>query len=182
MKTFKEIMELTSDIPANFHDGTFEMLGKYIPTLPAGEFLEFGTGLAKATCTIALLNPHLIITTFDTAEPYNFADYNAHIEETLKSHGVTQYVNHFIANSLELRIATIQFVGMYIDSGHSYELTLAELNRWVPSVKKGGIIILDDYLDTKVDVRQAVDEYVKENPNKVKVLEDTYMGFVMQKL
>lgn len=180
MKSYEELQKLTSDIPANYHDGTFEMLYKYLPQCPAGEYLDFGTGLAKSVCFTALLRPDLKITTFDNAVPYNFPDYNEQIERTLQSHGVTG-VTHFVGDSMRVELPQL-FEGMYIDSGHSYDLTLAELIRWVPRVKVGGIIILDDYLDDRVEVKKAADDYVKANTDKVKVLEDTKMGFVMQRI
>jgi len=180
MGTFEELMQLISDIPANYHEETFRMLYKYIPTLPEGEFLEFGTGLAKATCMIALCNPKLKITTFDTAIPYNYPDYNEQIKQTLEKHGITENVNHFIANSLEYE-TDLEFVGMNIDSGHSYELTLAELKRWMPKVKKGGIVFNDDYLDNRVKVKKELDEYLIEHESEWEVLNNG-MCLVMQKV
>jgi hypothetical protein len=179
MKTYEELMKITSDIPANFHDGTFEMLYKYMKDLPEGDYLDFGTGLAKSVIFTALLNPKLRITTFDTALPYNFIDYNKAMEESMNLHGVYG-VNHFMADSLKL-VWDTELVGMYIDSGHRYEETLKELQIWIPWVKKNGIIILDDYLDDRVDVKRAADEYIESNKDKVKVLEYK-MGLVMQKL
>lgn len=180
MRTFEELMHYLDDIPANYWNNTFEMLYKYVPTLPTGEFLEFGTGLARATCMIALCNPDLKITTFDTAEPYNFEDYNAHIEETLQKHGVTQNVNHFIADSLEVKTDK-EFVGINIDSGHSYDLTSKELLVWTPKLKKNGLVFLDDYLDDRVEVKAAVDNFLGTYGDEWEIL-NNQMCFVMKKL
>jgi hypothetical protein len=180
MKTYEELQQLTSDIPSNYHDGTFLMLYKYIPILPKGEFVEFGTGLGKSVIFNALLNPLLSITTFDTAIPYRIEGYNERIEDTFRKHGVSD-IAHFIADSLIVPWSK-ELVGMYLDSGHQYELTLKEMERWIPFVKQHGIIILDDYLDNRVEVKKAADEYIEKNKDKVKVLEDKYMGLVLQKL
>lgn len=180
MKPFEELMHFLSDIPANYHEDTFRQLYHYIPTLPEGEFLEFGTGLAKATCMIAIRNSKLKITTFDTGDPYDVLDYNGFIENILRAHGINQNVHHFIGNSLEVELNK-EFVGLNIDSGHSYTLTLAELERWVPKVKQGGIIFLDDYRDDRVEVKKAVDEFMQDYGDDFEVLSDN-MCFVMKKL
>lgn len=181
MKTYKELTQLVSDIPANYHDDTFELLCRYIPQLPAGDFLEFGTGLARATVFIAHLNPDLKITTFDNAVPYNYPDYDAHIEKTLKDHGVdTSRVNHFIADSLVYEDPRM-FVGMNIDSGHTYDLTYKELVKWGPRVKSGGFIINDDYGDTKVEVGPAIDKFLEDYGDGYEVVYKN-MCMVLKKL
>lgn len=179
MNSYEELTELVKDIPANFHEDTFRQLCKYIPTLPEGDFLEFGTGLARATIFIAHLNPKLKITTFDNAVPYNYPDYNAHIEETLVRHGVTKNVDHFIADSMTYEDDRM-FVGMNIDSGHQYQLTYDELVRWTPHVISGGIIINDDYGDDKVEVGRAIDDFMAKYGDQFEVLEND-MCFVMRK-
>jgi len=50
---------------------------------------------------------------------------------------------------------------VYIDSSHHYEETLAEINAWLPLVRKLGIIGGHDYAATRPEhqgVRRAVDE------------------------
>lgn len=156
--TYQDLMKFVSDIPSNFNQNTFEMFYKYIPSLTAGEFVDFGTGLGKSVVAIAKLNPGLKITTLDTAIPYNFKDYEAHISTVLESHGVKDQVDNFLASSLE-HPWDKPLIGLNIDSEHSYEITKAEIERCVPFVKVGGLIFLDDYLVERCGVKQAVDEY-----------------------
>src|SRR5438105_3745737 len=39
---------------------------------------------------------------------------------------------------------------LYIDTSHMYDLTFRELNGWVPLMKSGGIVAMDDFLPTAV--------------------------------
>lgn len=56
---------------------------------------------------------------------------------------------------------------VYIDAAHDYENVKADINAWMPKVKKGGIVSGDDYYvfpnSGNDGVVKAVDEYVKEH-------------------
>ncbi len=78
---------------------------------------------------------------------------------------------------------------LFIDSEHTYEVTRDEINRWIPMVKKGGIILFDDYglRETLPDrenmwgVGEAVDELMLPFPEKYELL-DKGMAIVFRKL
>ena len=61
--------------------------------------------------------------------------------------------------SKEVEDKSLDFV--YLDGDHSYEGCLADLNAWVPKVKKGGVIAGHDYLATEYGVQKAVLEFTK---------------------
>lgn len=49
---------------------------------------------------------------------------------------------------------------LYVDADHSYEGVLADLLNWVPHVRRGGLIVVDDYgNDLYPGVRVAWDEF-----------------------
>lgn len=160
--TFDEIEEMVSSIVVNWNDDTTEQFSRFIPDLPAGEMVDFGTGQAKSAVIIAKLNPKLKITTFTNGDELGSAttleQYKKMIQDRLEEFGVADRVAFDIGDS-RVYPWNKELVAVNIDSGHGYELTRDEIERWVPFVKKNGLIFLDDYLVERCGVKQAVDEY-----------------------
>jgi len=50
---------------------------------------------------------------------------------------------------------------VYIDSSHAYEDVKADINAWLPKIRKGGMLAGDDYT-TYPGVKQAVDELLPD--------------------
>jgi hypothetical protein len=50
---------------------------------------------------------------------------------------------------------------VYIDGDHSYEGVKRDIEAWYPKVKKNGILAGHDYINFKIGLRKAVDEFVK---------------------
>lgn len=65
-----------------------------------------------------------------------------------------------------------QFDMIFIDAMHTYPEVLADLQRWYPRVKDGGILAMHDYgHDHFSGVKQAADEFFgKELPHRVVTL------------
>jgi lipopolysaccharide biosynthesis glycosyltransferase len=67
---------------------------------------------------------------------------------------------------------------IYLDADHSYESVKRQLHNWYPKVRKGGILAGHDYISgvdragTVFGVKDAVDEYCKENNIKLYVTTD----------
>jgi len=59
---------------------------------------------------------------------------------------------------------------VYVDGDHSYEGVLIDLNKFFPKVKRGGLIIGDDYGWGKVSV--AVQDFLKSHKNETLWLGD----------
>ncbi len=187
--TFDEMMLMTSDIPSNFLDHTYEMVWKWIPTIK-GKIVEFGTGLGKTTIAMHLMNPELEIFTNDIGNRYGtHEEYAKRIDKAFKDHHVNEDKVHFqIGSSLDVPLIE-NLDGLFIDSEHTYEVTRDEINRWLPMVKKGGLILFDDYglKDTLPNwpemwgVGQAVDELILPFPEKYELL-DKGMAIVFRKL
>ena len=47
---------------------------------------------------------------------------------------------------------------VFIDASHDYDNVKADINAWLPKIKKGGIIAGHDYSDNRGGVKQAVQE------------------------
>lgn len=58
---------------------------------------------------------------------------------------------------------------IYIDGDHSYEGALIDAQLAYPLLKKGGVLIFDDYDNAEFGVRRAVDEFL-ENADGFEVL------------
>lgn len=52
---------------------------------------------------------------------------------------------------------------VFIDGGHTYEQVKADIAAYWPKVGKGGRLVFHDYIWPQFGVKQAVDEFVKEN-------------------
>lgn len=65
-----------------------------------------------------------------------------------------------------------QFDMIFIDSMHTHAEVLADLERWYPRIKSGGILAMHDYGHFDFPgVKRAADEYLgKELPNRVVTL------------
>jgi len=50
---------------------------------------------------------------------------------------------------------------IYVDAGHDYEICITDLYNSLRIIKKGGLLLGDDYR-TKRGVTEAVNEFVKE--------------------
>ena len=65
----------------------------------------------------------------------------------------------------------------FIDGGHSYETTYSDLSILYSFMKnKGKTILCDDYMDTSyiTEVKDAVDDFVKKNSLKLKVIKSKF--------
>jgi len=70
---------------------------------------------------------------------------------------------------------TMDFV--YIDANHTLESTREDILLWWPKIKPGGILAGHDYLAGEIagvyyGVKQAVDEFVSNNPAMLRVTEE----------
>lgn len=65
---------------------------------------------------------------------------------------------------------------LFLDSGHTYDLTIAELNRWFPHIREGGIIAMHDTAHEageQVQCRKALNDFFKDKKCCITHLLDT---------
>lgn len=56
---------------------------------------------------------------------------------------------------------------LYVDAAHKYENVLDDLNSWIPKVKTGGLVLMDDY--NMGGVRRALQVYCEEQRRTPKI-------------
>lgn len=91
-------------------------------------------------------------------------------------------VTHFREDVLKVEKQNLPKVDLIIqDAQHTYEGVLAELKYWWPQLKKGGIIIIDDYnWENYPGLCNAVDEFFSEKSYTTKT-ETTCFLLIIEK-
>ncbi len=175
--TVQAILEKIKDIPSNVRDEDSEMHLKYLSTLPGNPLLlDFGTGWGKLVISMALACPQAEIYTFDPGTPYQ--NYIPIVTKVLMDHLGKDL--HFEINDSFKHQWDRPLDVLSIDSDHTYKTTLHELQKYVHFVKRGGLILLHDYVVDHVGVKQATDEYFSVVPHEI--LESKGFTTVIKKL
>ncbi len=79
----------------------------------------------------------------------------------LERFGVEDWVDPIVSTSAVASTLPIDGIRLlFIDGNHTYEAVKADIDAWFPRVVSGGVVVFDDYLETKPSwgVRRAVDE------------------------
>jgi cephalosporin hydroxylase len=137
-------------------------------TVPDGTTLvEVGLGEGTSVICLAesLLNAHkegCHVIGVDNLAYGGSAQLNALVRHVVQAQ-VAPYVELRVAESLVASCAfpdeSLEFV--FLDSGHQYEQTKAEIRCWLPKVRCGGVLAGHDYFSTEnPGVRQAVEELI----------------------
>lgn len=163
---------LTRLAPIELDNFTRDDLPRLLAELELNRGVEVGVYRAWYSYRLCSANPSLTYYGIDTWAPISRRDqarmdqhYQCAVERmaqfgeraTLLRMASEQAATHFNDNSLDF---------VYLDADHSYDATLADLQRWVPKVRQGGIIAGHDYdaYDTSEDhhwrVNEAVNDYL----------------------
>jgi predicted O-methyltransferase YrrM len=169
MITLEEIIEKTNHIPSSVYEAEQSLWLRYLSTLPGNpNIVDFGTGWGKSALSLALACPQGFVYTFDTGVIYiayeavkNLEEYHSKIEDYTKE---AKNLKSIVASSLTIPLPEFEIDVLNIDSAHDYETTKAEIERWLPRVKQGGLVFLHDWEHPKAPgVKQAWDELVRYN-------------------
>src|SRR3990167_5041190 len=100
--TTEELDRKVSSIICNYNHDVVEQFNKFVPDIPEGEMVDFGTGQAKSAIMLALLNPSLYITTFTNGDELggseSLEDYKNVIQSRLVEFGVDSRINFDIGD------------------------------------------------------------------------------------
>ncbi len=97
----------------------------------------------------------------DGNQPQSWHDNNLRMcKESLKGYDVTYLQGDSVDMADKVEDGSLSFV--YIDANHSYQGALADLEAWVPKIKRGGICSGHDFNST-YGVREAVWAFLKSD-------------------
>ena len=91
------------------------------------------------------------------------------IYEFLKRHKKNVYLYKGFSDTELLKIDLSAIDMIFLDGGHSYETVRSDLSLILKEIKKGKVIICDDYDQTSYGVKKAVDE-LKNRVSEIKEL------------
>lgn len=168
-----------------------QWINKYAKTFPSNSiFVELGTFMGGTTRQIAKANPNAIVHTIDIndTELWSKWNYNGlrnffervglNVNEKfidllkiqdLHLEDMPNVVRH-TGDSLSLDIDNISL--LLIDSNHSNDHVLKELNYYWPKIKSGGILFADDLDST--DALSVFNDFLKPKNLKMHILLSRY--------
>lgn len=79
----------------------------------------------------------------------------------LRRFGVDDWVEPIVSTSAAASTLPIDGIRLlFVDGAHTYEAVKGDIDAWLPRVISGGVVVFDDYVDTRPTwgVRRAVDE------------------------
>ena len=148
-----------------WHDNATGMWARWL----TGDYkraLEIGSFEGASAIWLLDLFPKLKVTCVDTFSP-GFDDVTGEYEQRF-DRNVEEYGNRVTKlkgksqDILKTFSKRSKFDLIYIDADHTYEAVLEDLKLSYPLLKKGGLMILDDYDNKDFGVKQAVDEFLKD--------------------
>lgn len=159
--TTEEIYQKIEKIEGWFSLGECKVISPFLPK--SGRIVELGTFHGRSTMFYSLACPDCEIITIDLCKQYDVKDTipEAADQEVLDRPNVIQIPGDCLELGKNWK-GGIDF--LFIDTRHTYEDTLANLETWSRFVKKGGIIALHDFGSGFPGVEQAANEFLKNHP------------------
>jgi len=156
-------------------DDELKLLGKYAEEVDSGGVIvDIGTSDGKAALYLGSVSkPNTKVFTVDIE-----------IEERFYKHVDYMELNHkvFYIRCTSSRLAglwTTPIDMIFIDGSHNFEDVVKDIEKWVPHVKKGGIIAFHDYGNKAFGVTEAVDQFADKLYTK---LDSCQLVYLAQKL
>jgi predicted O-methyltransferase YrrM len=129
--------------------------------------------------------PAFLIKKQNFSNPLKYLVYNFLLKEKLNSlKSVSNFLKKF-QNNIDLKkgnsfnilpqIDIKKFDMIFVDGGHSYETVKFELEIILKKMKDSCLVICDDYFNAETTgVKKAVDEYLRNNYYKFKIVANTF--------
>jgi predicted O-methyltransferase YrrM len=116
--------------------------------------VELGTAMGWTAIALALADPAREVASYDPFERNEVSRYLDLVPEDVR-----RRVAIIVAPTDEGPRVERPVDLLYIDSSHEREGTIRELEAWAPVLRKGSVIVFDDYVHPDFPgVRQAIDQ------------------------
>lgn len=159
--TFEEVSLKSQSIIGWTSMDEAALLFKCVQKTPKDAVLvELGTAYGRTTAVMALAD-RKVITIDNYTDPIQTLEKQ---EETKNQEILRTLPIEFITGESTEIAKTFQDESIdliFIDADHKYESVKADIDSWLPRVKKGGMVLFHDY-DSWPGVTQAVDEAIKQ--------------------
>lgn len=148
-----------------WHDNATGMWARWIDPTKYKRALEIGSFEGASAVWLLDMIPNLKITCIDIFESCFddvIGEYEQRFDRNVAEYGkrVTKLKGRSI-DVLKTFSSRKKFDLIYIDGHHSYEAVQADIALAFPLLKKGGLMIFDDYDNKEFGVRKAVDEFLE---------------------
>lgn len=157
-----------------WHNNAIGMWERWLPLDKLKNGLEIGSFEGASAVWLMDHAPNLKLTCVDIFGPA-FDDITGEYEKRFERN-VAEYgkrIRKLKGNSADVlkKLKGNKYDLIYIDGSHTYEDALLDAQLAYPLLKKGGIMIFDDYNNADFGVKQAVDEFL-ENAENFEVLRE----------
>jgi predicted O-methyltransferase YrrM len=169
--TAEEVVNKTSIIFSSVWDEEIETWYKYLVDNKGIRIVvDIGTGWGKSANALGLICPQAMVYTFDPGDYYvdnnqakDYEDYARIVKDNIRRVGCKNIEFH-VGHSLDEWLPPLPIDALNFDSEwRDKELTVKELRRWLPLVKKDGLIFIHSYWHYKVDcIPKACEEVLPE--------------------
>jgi hypothetical protein len=97
-------------------------------------------------------------------------------------------IHRGFSNEVAPQLQNEMFDWVYVDGNHYYDYVLEDLNLYFPKVKRGGLLVGDDYMWTSPElngdrpVKRAIQDFITENNGAELVGEPSGGQFIIKKV
>lgn len=150
--------------PGQFSVYDIEILVPCLKKLKAGDvYLEVGVDRGRSLSVADMVADYgVILEGVDINKTEELEDLLSKVERLIFYHEDSLE----LAKRYERKISVL-----FIDGNHSYDGCKADIEAWLPHMKKGGVVLFHDYDITSPGVIKAVDEWANANGLKVEAQE-----------
>jgi predicted O-methyltransferase YrrM len=138
-------------------------------------YVEIGAYCGASSCLMLNHPQQVNVTSIDigTFTPGGVNTIHQNVEKFKLNHNKFELIvgdshSSETLNTLKSKVSEIDI--LYIDGEHSYSSVIQDFNDYKDLVVSGGYIVFDDYLDTNMQVKPAVDDIINLLNNEFEVI------------
>lgn len=157
-----------------------DLVGKPINVLEVGSFE------GRSACWLLdniLTNPNSRITCVDTFERSDYEVFRANINDSGHAEKVLVMIGRSEDALINIRYITTEFDLIYVDGSHDSRDVIKDLILSFDLLKKGGIMIMDDYeiVDPLPSPKEAIDAFLSIYRDDIEIIRKGYQVTIRRK-